>query len=128
VTSLRTWEDIHTLAERVCKHFALRWPVTFEPLTRKRARCARQYGECEYDHCPTCTCAPVIRLRLTGRRPLKAAAILAVLAHELAHLQHLRHGRRHAHLTREIAGWLITQGHACTPNMLVVAAKKKKAR
>jgi hypothetical protein len=125
VTPLRAWEDIHTLAERVCKQFGLRWPVTFEPLTRKRSRCPRTYGECEYDHCPTCSCAPVIRLRLMGRRALKAPAILAVLAHELAHLQHMRHGRRHARLTREIADWLRGQGFACTAHMLVVPAKKR---
>lgn len=124
--SLLAWEAIHQLAEQACKRFALRWPVTFQPLARRSTKC-RTYGECEYDHCPTCRCAPIIRLALVGRtgRPLSRAAIMAVLAHELGHLRHIRHGRPHAALTREIVAYLRDQ-HAepVTPHMLVIPAKR----
>ena len=98
--------------------------MTFEPLSKRKTRCKWMYGEAEYLHCPSCRCAPIIRLRLAGRRPLKRPAILAVLAHELAHLRCLRHGRAHAALTREIAEYFRGQGYEVSHNMLVIRAVK----
>jgi hypothetical protein len=122
--TLMTWEDIHHVAAKVCKKFKLPWPVTFEPLKRTARRCSRMYGEYEYDHCPTCKCPPIIRLRLKGRRPLSRAAIMAVLAHELAHLRERRHAKKHEALTREIAAWMTEQGYPVTAHMLVIPPKK----
>ena len=124
--SLMAWEDIHRLAEMACKHFALQWPIKIEPLTTEHARCPWQYGECVVNHCTTCSCQPVIRLRLRNGRPLKRAAIIAVLAHELAHLKQLRHGPAHAELTRAIALFFEAAGYPYTPHMLIIARKTKK--
>ena len=118
-TDLRLWDDLHRLTLQAVRHFNLRGPVVLEPL-RGRASC-RTYGDCSYDHCATCRCPPTIRLRIRGRRGvLSRPALLAVLAHELAHLRYLHHGKPHAALTREIATWLREAGEATTAHMLVI--------
>jgi hypothetical protein len=133
--SLMAWEDIHRLAEKACKKFKLRWPIVIEPLQRKHARCSWQYGECVVSHCESCTCRPVIRLRLRNGRPLQRPAIVAVLAHELAHLKQidagsahrsrLLHDNAHADLTRAIAAYFEEQGYPYTPHMLIIPRKER---
>jgi hypothetical protein len=105
--SIILWKEIHEIANKVCKHFRLKYNAIL-PETRKQVRF---YGECVQ--------TPkgkniYIRIHQLGRprRPLAASTILDTLAHELAHLRHWGHDKKHKELHKQILVFIRELGYS----------------
>jgi len=113
-TTIVLWRDIYAIADKVCKHFGLRYGRIL-PETRMRTR---HYGECrpcdkccKAKHIDEKNCSEkllYIRLHQLNkpRVPLSTKTIIVTLAHELAHLREWKHGPRHAAFEKEILKYI----------------------
>ena len=96
-TPITVWTELQQLADAACEHFKLHM-ARLEPIVSPRLRC---FGDCDFD-----AASPSIRLRVhqlnRPSQPLARQTIIDTLAHELAHLAHSRHGRKHLAMRRDI--------------------------
>lgn len=104
--SVILWKELHEIADKVCKHFGLKYNALL-PETRKQVRF---YGECVQ----TSKGKNIyIRIHQLGKpkRPLASSTILNTLAHELAHLKYWEHGQKHRDFEGEILDFIRELGY-----------------
>lgn len=109
MSNITLWATMQELVEAAVRHFGIPEGTVLEPLRR-----GKHDGKAWR---PTLRRPARIRIRVHKYRrpkvPLAASAILATLAHEIAHLipGGWDHGPEHRRLAREVAAWMRGRGH-----------------
>jgi len=117
--SIIIWRDIIEISQKVCRKYNLQYGQIL-PCTSKRYR---DYGEASpCDRCynskkikeENCN-EKVIKIRIhqlnRPNRPLHTSTILHTLAHELAHLNHWEHGKKHREFMKEVIDYIDSLGY-----------------